>query len=230
MRQVSIGRGVVYGTKDLRGTVSASRFVCMENKDRPPFLLLILAREGGFFMQKENRKHLVSLCTLSLLVAISIVCGKYLQIGVGEVLRFSFENLPIILAGILFGPIAGAAVGVIADLIGCFMVGYAINPLVMLGAAFVGFTSGFIWKVFVRFETLSYSFCLVLSVCAAHLIGSVGVKTPGLAAWYDFPLWELYLWRLLNYVIIALLESFFLCVLFRNKSFVTSILGLGEKK
>ncbi len=182
---------------------------------------------------KEKRKHLVALCTLSLLVAISIVCGKYLQIGVGEVLRFSFENLPIILAGILFGPIAGVAVGVAADLIGCLMVGYAINPLVMLGAALVGFVSGLSWKIFVRFETLSLPFCLVLSVCAAHLIGSVGVKTPGLAAWYDFPLWELYLWRLLNYVIIAALESFLLCVLFHNKSF-TSMLGEevkgGDKK
>ena len=51
------------------------------------------------------------LCQLAMLVAISIVAGKYLAIGIGEVLRFSLENLPIIFAGIAFGPVAGSAGG-----------------------------------------------------------------------------------------------------------------------
>ena len=82
------------------------------------------------------------LCQLAMLIAISIVAGKYLAIGIGEVLRFSLENLPIIFAGIAFGPIAGILVGVAADLIGCLLVGYTINPIVTIGAAVIGGVSG----------------------------------------------------------------------------------------
>lgn len=57
-------------------------------------------------------------------------------------LRIGFGGLPVIIAGILFGPLVGGAVGLVADLIG-----FMINP--MGGAYFPGFTvsaalSGFI--------------------------------------------------------------------------------------
>lgn len=48
-------------------------------------------------------------------------------------LRIGFGSLPITLAGILFGPLVGGAVGTVADLIG-----FLINP--MGGAYFPGFT------------------------------------------------------------------------------------------
>ena len=47
----------------------------------------------------KNQKQNISLkmtAALAMLVAISIILGKYLAISVGEVLRFSLENLPII--------------------------------------------------------------------------------------------------------------------------------------
>ena len=79
---------------------------------------------------------------LAMLAAISIICGKYLAIPGGEVMRFSLESMPIILSGMAFGPVAGIAVGAVADLVGCFMVGYTVNPLVTLGAASIGAISG----------------------------------------------------------------------------------------
>lgn len=48
-------------------------------------------------------------------------------------LRIGFGSLPVIIAGILFGPLVGGAVGMVADLIG-----FIINP--MGGAYFPGFT------------------------------------------------------------------------------------------
>ena len=68
--------------------------------------------------RNQSKRALRVTVALSLMVAISIVCGKYLAFSVGEFLRFSFENLPIILSGILFGPAAGALVGIVADLVG----------------------------------------------------------------------------------------------------------------
>ncbi len=60
-------------------------------------------------------------------------------------IRISFENLTILMAGIMFGPLVGMTVGICADVIGCIIVGYAINPLVTLGAASIGLISGSIY-------------------------------------------------------------------------------------
>ncbi len=150
----------------------------------------------------------------SLLVALSIVCGKFLQIPVGEMLRFSFENLPILLAGILFGPIAGALVGTVADLVGCLLVGYVINPLVTCGAAAIGFVAGLLYRLLAR---LPLGGRLLLSVAAAHLVGSVIIKTFGLSQFYDMPFMLLMLWRLLNYTLVGTLEFLLLLTIVKSR-------------
>ena len=93
---------------------------------------------------RDYRPSLKLTASLAMLVAISIILGKYLALSIGEVLRFSFENLPIIFAGIAFGPLPAALVAVTADLIGCLLVGYAVNPLVTIGAAIIGLCSGIV--------------------------------------------------------------------------------------
>ena len=153
---------------------------------------------------------------LSLLAALSIIAGKYLAIPGGDVLRFSFENLPIILAGIAFGPISGALVGAVADLVGCVMVGYAINPLVTVGAVSIGLVSGVAGLITKKLRSplwLRVGVCVLL----AHLIGSVIIKTIGLASFYGMPLYLLMLWRLVNYLIVGTVEGALIYVLLKNK-------------
>ena len=175
-------------------------------------------------MQKTTKSKVAIFGTLkvmvavSLLVAMSIVCGKYLAIGVGNVLRFSFENLPIMLSGIMFGPIVGIAAGVAADLIGCLLVGYAINPLVTLGAAAIGGISGLVFLILRKYTRISLALTVALSVASAHLCGSVLIKTVGLAAFYDMPIIILMLWRLLNYAIVGAAEYVLIYYIAKNKS------------
>ena len=160
-----------------------------------------------------HRSYLKAMILAAFCAALSIVCGKYLAIT-SDVLRFSFENLPVILAGVLLGPLFGAATGTVADLVGCFLVGYTVNPLVTLGAAAIGLCSGLCF----RFLRLALPWRLALTVATAHLIGSVGIKTAGLAAWYSMPFWQLVLWRLLNYAILGVLEGVILFLLLRSKA------------
>lgn len=167
--------------------------------------------------------------TLAMLVAVSIVMGKYLAIRGGEILRFSFENLPVILAGIAFGPVSGALVGVVADLVGCVMVGYAINPIVTVGAAAVGFFSGASFAIFKRISA-NNSRAIGLAVFVSHVIGSVLIKTYGLAVFYEMPVWALMLWRLLNYVIVGGIEAFILIMLSRNKEIASKIFFIQRRK
>lgn len=166
---------------------------------------------------------------LAMLCAVSIICGKYLAIRGGDILRFSFENLPIIFAGLSFGPVAGVLVGVVADLVGCVMVGYTVNPLVTLGAAAIGAVSGLSGMILRKLGIKGW-LNISLSVTAAHIVGSVLIKTFGLAAFYDLPLWALMLWRLLNYVIVGTVEAALLVILFRNKEISRLVAEMRPKK
>lgn len=172
------------------------------------------------------------LALAAMLTAMSVVLGKFLQIPnpFQEFIRISFENLPIMLAGISLGPIAGMLVGVCADLIGCVSYGYSINWRITLGAAAIGFISGLISNYIVKKPPILK---FTLSVSVAHLIGSVFIKSWGLAVWYlakyELGFWEFVLWRLINYAIIATLETVIIYLLYKNPAFRQQIEGLTKK-
>jgi ECF transporter S component (folate family) len=88
-------------------------------------------------MKNESRISVRTLTAMALLIAMSIVFSRVLSISTGFV-RFNLGSLPVLLAGILFGPWAGFVVGMVADIIGGVLAGYAINPLITLGAASIG--------------------------------------------------------------------------------------------
>ncbi len=170
----------------------------------------------------KNKKTtpLAVLVAAALLVGLSIVLGKYLAIRVGDTLRFSFENLPILLAGMAFGPVTGVLVAVAADLIGCLMVGYAVNPIITLGGAFIGLLGGATYRLLAKTPHLVR---VSVTVITAHIVGSVLIKTVGLVAFYSYPLWELMLWRLLNYVIVGAAEAVLLYVILKSRAIQNQI-------
>lgn len=176
-------------------------------------------------MQKRKGKSVIFgslkiMVAAALLAAMSIVCGKYLKIPVGDIMRFSFENLPILLAGMAFGSVVGVITGVVADLVGCLLVGYAINPIVTLGAAAIGLLGGLVYRLCKGLPLLARSFITVFS---AHAVGSVLIKTFGLAKFYSIPFFELMLWRTLNYVIVAALEFVIIYFILKNKAVTSAI-------
>ena len=164
----------------------------------------------------KSLKNLKVTMVLAMLAAISIILGKYLAIRGGDVMRFSLENMPVILAGMAFGPVAGALVGVVADLVGCLMVGYTINPAVTIGAAAIGLISGII-PIVLKKVKINGILVTLITVAAAHLIGSVIIKTLGLAVYYDMPFYVLLLWRLINYAIVGALDGLTVHILLNNR-------------
>ena len=174
--------------------------------------------------KKRLSGNLRLLAVSAFLAALSIICGKYLALSLGNVLRFSFENLPILLAGMMFGPIVGMTVGVVADLLGCVMVAYAINPLVTIGAACIGFLGGVLFRVTKRLPLL-WQTCV--TVILTHLVASVLVKTFGLAQYYDMPFHIVLLWRLLNYVVVGVAEWLLLYTVLKNQALRRRFEALG---
>lgn len=168
----------------------------------------------------------------AMLAAMSLILGKFLQIPnpFSTIIRISFENLPILFSGVCFGPVVGAMTGIVADLIGCLLYGYTINPLVTLGAGAFGAVAGLVANYVVR-RPLWLS-CAV-SAALAHIVGSVLIKSLGLAAWYlstySMGLVELMLWRLLTYSLIGTLECVLVIVLLRVKPIAAYIEKLRSR-
>lgn len=151
-----------------------------------------------------------------LFVALSIILGKFMQIPIGDSIRISFENLPLMMAGIFFGPFVGGAVGIGADLIGCLLKGYAINPFITLGAAGIGFLSGLFYMLISK--KISSRINIFLSILPAHIIGSMIIKSIGLYIYYHTPL-EVLAWRIPTYIAITVLETVIISLLLKNRAF-----------
>lgn len=116
-------------------------------------------------------------------VVIGIVCKNFFTFNVYY--RVTFENLPIIFAGIVFGPFVGAAVGVVADIVSCLSsTNPALNPLITIGAACVGFVSGAVSKWVVKRRG---NLQIAVSVASAHLIGQVAIKSVAKILWFGMP-------------------------------------------
>lgn len=190
-------------------------------------------KSGGLrssFAMLGNPRVLVA---SALLAAMSFILGKFLQIPnpFSEIFRLSLENMPVIMAGVCFGPAVGGMVGAVADIVGCLLYGYAINPIVTLGAATVGISSGVVSHFIVK-RPLWLS--VAASALVAHALGSVAIKSMGLAAWYlssyNMGLRELILWRTLLYAFIGTVEVVIIYILLRHKAVARQILKIKEHK
>lgn len=113
----------------------------------------------------------------SLLVAISIILSRFfsLRIPIGEVeaLRIGFGTFPIILAGFLFGPIAGAMVGSVASLLGAIISGIGPPlPHFVLVAALGGVCPVIFWKILGSRRNYVWLF---ISIGFSMMINTVGL-------------------------------------------------------
>ena len=151
------------------------------------------------------------LCAMS--VVIGIFCKSAMNFG-GGLFRITFENLPIILSGMVFGPIVGCVVGVTSDFISFLLSGqvYPLNIIVTVGAGVIGLVSGIISRYVIRKNGYPQ---IIFSVSIAHFIGSVIIKSIGLFSFYGWAV----LWRIPTYLLIAGLEVGVFCLLYKNSGF-----------
>ncbi len=70
-----------------------------------------------------------TLATCALLAALNVVLARLVGFMPNASTRFSIEAVPIFLAGMLFGPLAGGMVGFTADFVGCLFTPFGFNPI-----------------------------------------------------------------------------------------------------
>ena len=168
-------------------------------------------RRGG---GKAALKRLVLGAMLAAMsVVIGMFCKSFLNFG-GGLWRVTFENLPIILAGIFLGPVTGGMVGIVSDLTSYLLSPqiYPPNLIVTAGACAVGLVSGLMARFIVREHSVKQ---IIASASVAHIVGSMIIKPIGLFQFYQWAV----LVRIPLYMVIAPLEIFLLCALWKQKSF-----------
>lgn len=135
-----------------------------------------------------------ALTVCALLTALSVVLARLLTIIPSEVSRFSLEAVPILLAGLLFGPLPGAAVGFAADFIGCLFSPFGYNPIFCLPPILYGLWAGLVRRYVWRRPTLWRA---ALAVFPAAVCGSVLWQSMALALVYGGAAkWPYFLTRL----------------------------------
>ena len=83
-----------------------------------------------------------ALAVCAMLAALSVIVARLIVPMPNAFTRFSIEAIPIVIAGLLFGPLAGGSVGFIADLVGCLFSGYGYNPLFCVPPILYGVLAG----------------------------------------------------------------------------------------
>ena len=180
--------------------------------------------------QKNVRHSMLSsvrnLTVAAMLVAMSVVIGTFCKtfLDFGGLLRITFENLPILLSGLLFGPVVGGLVGGATDLVSYLFSPqpYPLNLVVTVGATLIGVISGLVSHYVIRKPSILQ---IVLSCGTAHLVGSMIVKSIGL---YQIFGWGVLI-RIPMYVVIATIEIFVICLLFRRSRFWRMMGGACEQ-
>lgn len=132
----------------------------------------------------KNVTAAAMLCALSVLIG--IFCKTFLQHPALVYYRITFENLPVIVAGMAFGAPVGAAVGACADIISCLCSpNPAVNPLITVGAAAVGAMAGLAVRVVKRRGALQTA----LAVALAHTVGQLLIKSAAKILFLGMP-WQ----------------------------------------
>ena len=165
---------------------------------------------------RKNEK-IRKLTTTAMLIALSVIigffCKTFLNFGAG-LFRITFENLPIIMSGIIMGPFVGGAVGLASDLLSYFLSpqAYPPNLIVTLGATMVGIISGIVSKYIIKKRGKMQ---IIWSGALAHIIGSMIIKPIGLYQFYQ----ALTFLRVPLYLVIAPVEIGLICILLTRPGF-----------
>lgn len=132
---------------------------------------------------KRNQNGIFStrnLILMAALIAMQIILARFLSIQASDILRISFESVPIVLAGMWLGPLSGAIVALTADILGTVLSGYGIwFPPIALGPILMGVISGLSTKYVFRSDLSSTrdSWKVILTVVVAGIVNSFLVGT-----------------------------------------------------
>ncbi len=167
-------------------------------------------------MQKNSSKSWWSVKTLvfmALLVAMHLVLTRILVIDLG-MYRISLGSVCTILAGLWLGPVAGGVCGLTADIIGCFMKGYAVNPLITLAAVLWGVIPALFRPLYVSKPKKQKAIVISLSVLLASILSSLILTTAGLVLFMGANFYAIFPGRLVQFAVMTPIYCVLTCLIY----------------
>lgn len=137
-----------------------------------------------------------TLVFMALLVAMQIILSKVVSVDLGFA-RVTISSLPTILAGLWFGPVAGGLCGMAADILGCLLKGYAVNPLITLSTMTWGVIPALMHPL-MRGTKLHRTMYLCLSIVCCAISGTLVLTTCGLVLMNGYDLYAILPGRLIQ--------------------------------
>lgn len=155
------------------------------------------------------------LVTLALLVAINIILTRLFVVYLTDFARLDLGNVPILLSGFLFGPLAGALTGGVADVLGAIISGRGWYPPLTVGPLLMGLIPGLLQFWFRKAPTLLR---MAMIVILAEVTASVLWKTYWLSTLYGISYSACLLARLPAIIPLAIVEILFVYILYKRLS------------
>ena len=154
------------------------------------------------------------LSLLAMFIALQIILSKFLMLQVAPSVRLSIDSVPILLAGLWFGPIAGGLVGALADFLGTvlFPTAGAYFPPLTIAFFLIGLCAGLLARVIrAKHPLIRIGIIVILS----ELIGSYLFKSFALSLLIGVPFTGLLAARALPVSIVAIVNTTLVALLDR---------------
>ena len=175
---------------------------------------------------KKQRMATKTLVSCALLAALSVVLARLAGLMPNAFTRFSIEAVPIYLAGMLFGPMAGGLVGVSSDFVGCLFSAFGYNPVFSLPPILYGVFGGLFRRHLVKKISLPW---MVVGFLPPVILGSILYQSFALAYFYyydpnvagSFQQGLVYFLstRSLQFAVVLVIDVLLIYLLFRTKVF-----------
>ena len=164
-------------------------------------------------MQKKQTWNVKTLVFMALLIAMHLVLTRVLVIDLGAY-RISVGSVTTILAGLWLGPIAGGVCGLCADIIGCFMKGYAVNPFITVAAILWGVLPALARPLFANKKKTGQTVVICISIVITAILSSLVLTTAGLVIMLGYNFYAIMPGRLVQFVIMIPIYCVLTCLLY----------------
>ena len=151
---------------------------------------------------------------MALLIAINLILTRIFVFYFNDFSRFDLGNIPIILAGLFFGPAAGAIVGAVSDVLGSVVLsGRGWFPPLTIGPLLMGLIPGLLRRFVIKKNTLPRVLVIVI---LTEAVASLAWKTWCLATLYHADYSIVFIARLPVVILLMVVETVLVCILFKR--------------
>ncbi|MDO5538509.1 MAG: folate family ECF transporter S component [Eubacteriales bacterium] len=167
-----------------------------------------------------------TLVFMALLVAMNIVLARQLVIDLGFA-RITVGSVCTILAGLWFGPAAGGVCGLTADLLGCLLKGYAVNPLITIAAILWGVVPALVRLRTAKANRTRKMVFLCLGIAFASILSTLVFTTAGLVLINGYNFYAIMPSRMIQWAVMTPVYCAVTCAVYFSP--ITSVIVNGNE-